>query len=265
MNGRDIADRLDFARVLGGEAAAMARDYFGRIGEIQVSRKGLQDVLTEADGAIERHLRARIEAAFPGDDVLGEEEGGEARGRTWVVDPIDGTSNFARGLPHFCVSIAFVADGATQIGVIDDPIGGTQYWAHRGGGAFRDGKPIRAAGTDDPRLAMADIGYSRRRPTDDYVACVKRFLAAGYDVRQAGSAALALAQVADGRIDMFFECHLYAWDVLAGELLVREAGGVTSGFLGGAGALSQGGPMLASAANLWPSCVSLIGEHLLAR
>ena len=257
MNGSQIAARLEFARVLGGECAALARDYFARIGEIAVSRKGLQDVLTEADGAIERHMRMRIGAAFSGDHVLGEEEGGSAAPSLWVVDPIDGTANFARGLPHYCVSIAYVANGDTQIGVIDEPAMRRQYWARRGGGAFCDGEPIKASAIADPKVAMADIGYSRRRPIADYVACAQRFLDAGFDVRQAGSAALGLAQVADGRIDLYYESHLYPWDVLAGELLVIEAGGVTSGFLTPE-SLAQGGPMLACASGL-----SLRAEALL--
>ncbi len=257
MNESEIAARLDFARVLGGECAAMARDYFVRIGEIAVSRKGLQDVLTEADGAIERHIRVRIGAAFPGDHVLGEEEGGSAAPKLWVVDPIDGTANFARGLPHYCVSIAFVADGVTQIGVIDEPAMKSQYWAQAGAGAFRDGKAIRVSAAADPALAMADVGYSRRRPIADYLCRAQRFLDAGFDVRQAGSAALALAQLADGRIDLFHEAHLYAWDVLAGELLVREAGGRTSGFLTPE-SFAQGGPILACSRELWAAAADIL-------
>ncbi len=257
MNDSEIAARLDFARLLGGECAALARGYFARIGEIAVSRKGLQDVLTEADGAIERHMRTRIGATFPGDHVLGEEEGGSAVPSLWVVDPIDGTANFARGLPHYCVSIAYVADGITQIGVIDEPAMKSQYCARRGGGAFRDDAPIKVSAIADPKMAMADIGYSRRRPIADYVACAQRFLDAGFDVRQAGSAALGLAQVADGRIDLYYESHLYPWDVLAGELLVTEAGGATSGFLTPE-SLAQGGPVLACAQGLWTAATDIL-------
>ncbi len=258
----NIQKRLEAARTIGGEAAEMARSYFARAGDLAVSQKGLQDIATEADGAVERLIRARLASLFPEDAFLGEEDGGETGPRVWVVDPIDGTSNFARGLPHFCVSIAFVDSGTTQIGVIDDPVARSQYWARNGHGAFRDGRALRVRPTTEPAKAMVEVGYTRRRPLEDYTAVVLRLLAAGYDVRQSGSAALGLAQIADGRIDGYFEHHLNSWDVLAGALLVREAGGKTNDFLTG-NALIDGNEMLASAPGLWKSMVDLCGlDHL---
>ena len=252
------APRLDFARKLGGECAAMARDYFARLDTIAISRKGLQDVLTEADGAVERLIRSRVAEAFPGDFVLGEEEGGGGGGdHLWVVDPIDGTANFARGLPHYCVSIAFVARGVTEIGVIDEPAAGVQYWTRRGAGAYRDERRLRVSPVDDPTMAMADLDFSRKRTVDEYVSGVKRFLNAGYDVRKAGSAALALARVADGRLDLFYHGHLSPWDVLAGELMVRESGGVTSGF-SGPEKMARGGSILACTQGLWASARAIV-------
>jgi myo-inositol-1(or 4)-monophosphatase len=247
-----LESRLEAARTIGNEAAEMARRYFERAGELAVSQKGLQDIATEADGAVERLIRARLAALFPDDAFLGEEDGGATGARVWVVDPIDGTSNFARGLPHFCVSIAFVEAGATQIGVIDDPIARSQYWACKGHGAFRDGRVLHVRRTDNPENAMVEVGYTRRRPLEDYTSTVLRLLAAGYDVRQSGSAALGLAQIADGRIDGYFEHHLNSWDVLAGALLVREAGGRTNDFLAG-NALVEGNKMFACVPGLWNS------------
>jgi len=230
----------------------MARSYFKRAGELAVSQKGLQDIATEADGAVERLIRSRLAALFPDDDFLGEEDGGRAGARVWVVDPIDGTSNFARGLPHFCVSIAFVDSGQTEIGVIDDPVARSQYWARKEHGAFRDGRKLRVRATANPEKAMVEVGYTRRRPLEDYTSVVLRLLSAGYDVRQSGSAALGLAQIADGRIDGYFEHHLNSWDVLAGALLVREAGGRTNDFLARNG-LVDGNEMFACVPGLWSS------------
>ncbi len=234
----------------------MARGYFARAGELTVASKGLQDIATEADGAVERLIRARLAASFPNDAFLGEEDGGTVAARVWVVDPIDGTSNFARGLPHFCVSIAFIESGTTQIGVIDEPVARIQYWACKGHGAFRDGRALRVRPTTNPEKAMVEVGYTRRRPLADYTDVVLRLLEAGYDVRQSGSAALGLAQIADGRLDGYFEHHLNSWDVLAGALLVREAGGSTNDFLTET-ALTEGNEMLASAPGLWESMVEL--------
>lgn len=254
----DIQKRLEAARAIGGEAAEMARSYFARAGELAVSQKGLQDIATEADGAVERLIRARLASLFPDDAFLGEEDGGQAGSRVWVVDPIDGTSNFARGLPHFCVSIAYVEAGVTEIGVIDDPVAHSQYWARKGHGAFRDGRVLRVRSTTHPDKAMVEVGYTRRRPLTDYTAVVLRLLDAGYDVRQSGSAALGLAQIADGRLDGYFEHHLNSWDVLAGALLVREAGGRTNDFLAG-DSLVNGNEMLATTVGLWHSMAGLCG------
>jgi myo-inositol-1(or 4)-monophosphatase len=256
----ELDRRLDVARAIGSEAAEMARGYFARAGTLSVAHKGPQDIVTEADGAVERMIRARLAASFPDDSFLGEEDGGAAGTRIWVVDPIDGTSNFARGLPHFCVSIAFVDTGTTEIGVIDEPVARRQYWTRRGTGAFCDGRPLRVRDTTDPGRAMVEVSFSRRHPVGDYSATVLRFLEAGYDVRQAGSAALGLAQVADGRLDGYFERHLYSWDVLAGALLVREAGGRTNEFLTGT-AMTDGGEMLASVPGLWVSMARLCGSR----
>ncbi len=205
--------------------------------------------MTAADGAVERLIRARIAAAFPEDGVLGEEGGGAVAPRLWVVDPIDGTANFARGLPHFCVSIAFCVDGQTEIGVIAEPVSGTLYTARRGAGAFRNGTPIRAAATSETRQSMIEYGYCERMTSAQNMDLLHRLVDAGCDVRVAGSAALGLARVADGRVDGYCELHLWSWDVLAGLLLVEEAGGRANAFLANNG-LSGGNPVLASAPGL---------------
>jgi myo-inositol-1(or 4)-monophosphatase len=208
--------------------------------------KGPQDFLTETDGRVEAHIRGALAAAFPGDGFLGEESGGEAATRIWVVDPIDGTANFTRGIPHFCTSIAFMDRGVVEIGGIANPASGEVYFARRGRGATRDGKAIHVAATDLFDRASVEFGWSPRLPNSIYVERLAAILATGANVRRSGSGALALAYVADGRQDAYVELHINAWDCLAGLLLVREAGGLVNDFLAGDG-LMRGNPVLAAA------------------
>ena len=143
-----------------------------------------------ADGEVERSIVAALGAAFPDDAFLGEESGGTAGDPCWVIDPIDGTANFARGLPHWCVAIAFVAAGRTDVGVIYDPNGDLLYSARRGAGALRNAVPIRVSATDDPAHASVDIGYSRRTGIDDFARIMSAIARAGRqrDTRRIGGA-----------------------------------------------------------------------------
>ena len=230
-----IAARFAFARDIAREAGALAMSHYRRPGGLAVESKGLQDVVTVADRAVETTLVARIAKAFPCDVVLGEEGGYSAAydgsAPLWVIDPIDGTANFARGIPHFCISIAFVRDLQTEVGVIYQPATDELYVARRGGGATLNGRPIRVSGLADPRQAMIEAGWSTRRPTAPYIALVDHLYRAGAQVRRAGSGTLGLAYVADGRTDAYCELHMNSWDVLAGLLLVEEAGGYVNDFL----------------------------------
>ncbi|MBI3452546.1 MAG: inositol monophosphatase [Rhodospirillales bacterium] len=242
----DLEPRYGCAIEAANEAAQMARRYFARLPELKVSIKGPQDYITEADGAIERLIAGRLKKAFPSDAVLGEEGGGDTGDRMWVIDPIDGTANFSRGFGQYGITIAFVENARTEFGIVAEPEANALYTARRGGGAYRNGRPIRVSATHDPSRATVEVGYSMRRPIDDYLAMVGRLVAGGFAVCQVGSAALGLARVAEGVLDGYAEAHLYAWDVLAGELLVREAGGWSNGFRLPDG-LKSGGPALASA------------------
>ena len=260
MNSDEIERRFRVATTIAREAATLARRYFADIDTLAVSMKGPQDWLTEADGAVERLIVSRLAEAFPGDRVLGEEGGGETvPDRLWVIDPIDGTANFARGLPHFCIALAFVDDGATQLAIVHEPIADNLYRARRGGGATRNGKPIAVSRTRDPRQAYLDIGYSNRVPYADYVATTQRLLEAGVYVRQGGSGVLGLAQVADGRIDAFFERFLKPWDALAGMLLIEEAGGRVNDFIAGGKGIADGNVALGCTPLLWPVLADLTG------
>lgn len=224
MTPAELDRRADFLPGLARSAGAIAREGFARL-DRGVTMKGPQDFLTETDGAVEAHVRARLAEAFPGDGILGEEGGGDLAPDLWVVDPIDGTANFARGLPHYCVAIAFVSGGATRLGATYDPSRDELYLAREGRGATRNGSPIRVAATTDPAAAAVEFGCSPRTPRDRYLAGLAAMLAAGLSVRRTASGALGLAYVADGRIDGYAEYFMHPWDCLAGLLLVQEAGG----------------------------------------
>jgi myo-inositol-1(or 4)-monophosphatase len=240
-------------------AGDLQRRYFADRSTLATSFKGPQDYLTAADGAVERQVVASLKAAFPGDGVLGEESGGSHDpAALWVVDPIDGTANFANGIGHFCISIAFVAAGREEMGAIYDPVRGDMFLARAGGGATCNGRPMKTTTIGDPARAQVELGWSSRRPMAAYTAALEKLVAAGASFRRAGSGALGLAYVADGRSDGYAELHINAWDCLAGLLMVREAGGRTNDFLG-MGGLAAGAPVLAAGPGLYADLGRLVG------
>jgi len=246
----DIGARLVAASALAREAGALIRRrYRARTRSALPDFKGHQDFLTAADAEVEDLIRRRLAQSFPRDDFFGEEGGGTFGETVWVVDPIDGTANFARGIPHFAVSIAFVRNGHVEVGVVYDVMPGELYAAARGRGATLDGEPIRTSGLSDLRHATVEAGWSPRLPPEPYVGMVHRLYASGVNVRRAGSGTLGLAYVADGRMEAYCELHINSWDALAGLLLVREADGWTNDFLAGDG-LARGNPVLACTAEL---------------
>lgn len=211
-----------------------------------IGMKGPQDFLTETDGAVEQHLKRRIASVFPDDAFLGEESGGFVGPDIWVVDPIDGTANFARQIPHYCISIAFVSNGRIELGAIYNPSINEFYFARHGRGATKNGQPIRVADTTDYSAACVELGWSNRVPMAQYLATLTKLLEQGANVRRGASGALGLAYVAEGRSDAYAELHMYAWDCLAGLLLVEEAGGVVGPFLDRDGLASGGGVVAAA-------------------
>lgn len=211
----------------------------------QFELKGPHDYLTEADGEIERLIRRGIARKFPADAFFGEE--GEERSVgtcTWVVDPIDGTANFARGLPHFGICIGMLHEGEPALGVIGIPMSHEIFAARRGSGATLNGERIAVSNVTDMARATVELGWSTRRPVTSYTGLIDRVMSTGAGTRNGGSAAVALANVAAGRLDGFCEFHVNAWDCLAGIVVVREAGGWVSDFLQGNGLL-EGNALLA--------------------
>src|SRR5882672_9535206 len=196
----------------------------------QIDKKGTIDLVTEVDVAVERQFRAMIAERFPDHQVLGEEFGGAAAappGACWVFDPIDGTSNFAHGLPIFCASLALEIDGVAEVAAVYDPTRKELFTAERGGGAFLNGAPLRVSSATRLVDAMLVTGfpYDVHSRIEEIVGLFARFVGRARAVRRLGSAALDLCYIAAGRMDGFWERDLKPWDIAAGALIVEEAGG----------------------------------------
>lgn len=241
----------------------MMRNAFNAPDKPAYSLKGRQDYLTVTDGAVEQYVRAEIERRFPGDAVLGEEAGGETGGaaRLWIVDPVDGTANFARAIPHFCISLCLMVNGELEAGAIYEPMHDELFIAQRGHGAWCNGVRLQVSEQVELSASSVEIGWSPRRSPDSYLALVSRCMHAGCSVRRAGSGALGLAYVAAGRCEAYAEAHINSWDVAAGLLLVREAGGRVNDFWADNG-LAQGNPVLATNARLASELSVLTGIPL---
>lgn len=207
---------------------------------LEVSLKGTNDLVTNVDKSTEALIIEEIRKVYPDDMILGEESGtaecGEGGRRRWVIDPIDGTQNFAQGIPLYCVSIGLQVDGESVVGCIYDPNRDELFSAALGEGAFLNGEPMGVSKKEDLGEALVVTGFPLTR-TDEFKWTVKQYFAmtdVSRGVRRLGSAALDLAYVACGRIDLFWEYGLKPWDTAAGYLMVQEAGGVVTDLEGGA-------------------------------
>lgn len=254
----DMDARFEIAKTMALEAGAIAIDYFRKPAMLGLRSKGLHDPVTEADLAVDHHLRQVIGEKFPTDAILSEEIGGGNASNLWVIDPIDGTQNFARGLGHFAISIAFVSGGRCEIGVVYNPATGEMFSAKRGNGAFCNGERLAVRVPTGPDDAVIDAGYSTKLPIPDYIAMLGRLTAADFGFVQNGSAAMGLAHVAAGRLDGYCELVLQSWDVMAGTLLIEEAGGWVSGFSVGDD-LTQGRAILACVPSLRGRLIEITG------
>ncbi|MFB7844390.1 inositol monophosphatase family protein [Microbacterium sp. NPDC056052] len=224
----------DLAVEIAREAGELAQRRRAEGVSIAASKSSLADIVTEADREVEALIRARLNTERPGDGFLGEESGGGdgSTGITWVVDPIDGTVNYASGIPLYAVSIAAVEGGSDPdrwtalVGVVQSPVVGETFSAVRGEGAFRNGERLHVAEAGPAGALLATgFGYDPSTHAGD-LATVGRVMPIARDLRRGGSAATDLAYVAAGRLDGYFERGLSPWDHAAGALLVQEAGGV---------------------------------------
>ena len=204
-----------------------------------VSKKGEIDLVTEVDLECEHMCRAVLAERFPDHDVLAEEQGTgpfapKGSRHRWVFDPLDGTTNYAHGLPIFCASLGLEIDGRVQVGAIYDPTRKELFTAERGHGAYLNGQALRVSSTPllGDALLVTGFPYDVHKHTGDLVAMFAAFLGRARAVRRLGSAALDLCYVAAGRFESFWEQHLKPWDVAAGGLIVEEAGGRVTGMDG---------------------------------
>ena len=201
----------------------------------QIDYKGAVNLVTQADRAAEAAIVMKLQEEFPGYAILAEESGKVAGSNlVWVVDPLDGTNNFAHGFPVFCVSIALLDREEPIVGVTYDPLRDECFSAIRGGGAFLNRKEMHVSGVPDLHHGLLATGfpYDRLTAADNNSKAFAMFLRHAQGIRRAGSAALDLAYVACGRLDGFWEMRLHPWDVAAGVLLVREAGGMVTSYSG---------------------------------
>ncbi len=215
---------------------------------IEVQRKGVNDYVTEVDRHAESLIVAALQKAYPDHAFLGEESGRtgkhESAEYVWIIDPLDGTTNFVRGFPHFCVSIGCTYRGVLQYGVVLDPVRNEEFTACRGRGAQLNGRRIRVSGKSHFDGALLGTGFPFKKEqmawVDDYFEALQKISVETAGIRRAGSAALDLAYVAAGRFDAYWEYGLKPWDLAAGALLVQEAGGLVSDLKGGQDFLRSG-------------------------
>jgi len=261
---RETRERLELAIGLARAAGAIQRERYESDFAVGTKSSAV-DLVTDVDRACEQAVVEGIRAARPGDAVLAEEGGGqEPDGATWrwLIDPLDGTTNYAHGYPCFCVSIGLEREGETLAGVVYNPLLDELYHAVRGGGAFRNGRRIRVSGETDLGRSLVATGfaYDRRENPRANLEHFGAFLRTARAVRRDGSAALDLCAVACGRFQGYWEFGLKPWDVAAGVLLVEEAGGRCSD-PAGAPAPRDGSVVVASNALVHEAMLRVLAEH----
>jgi len=234
---------IRFARSIAREAGDLLLDFHRSRSETSVSYKGPKDMVTAADSKAQELLIRRIREAYPEDGIVAEEEGGTIEGGAgvWHVDPLDGTTNFLHRFPLFAVSVARTIHGELQLGVVHVPVLERTYSAEAGRGCTCNGERIRVSDVRDPLRSLVATGFAcvRSNLPEDGVPYFESVVRRVQGIRRGGSAAIDLAFTAEGRLDGFWEMNLNGWDVLAGILLVREAGGVVTDFLGGGAMVSR--------------------------
>ncbi|WP_412500966.1 inositol-1-monophosphatase [Shewanella chilikensis] len=218
---------------------------YTELDRIEVDAKGVNDFVTSVDKEAEAAIIYQIRKSYPDHSIVGEENG-ENRGTNqdylWIVDPLDGTNNFVNSVPHFAVSIAMQYKGKTEVAVVYDPVRDELFSAVRGKGAKLNDFRLRVNNVNDLGGSLVATGFpfKARQHTETYMKLFGEAFSLSADLRRAGSAALDLAYVAAGRVDAFFELGLKPWDIAAGDLIVREAGGTVTDFSGGHNYLLSG-------------------------
>lgn len=250
-----MALRSSLVNVMTGAAQKAARHLvrdFGEVENLQVSRKGPADFVSTADRRSEDILRAELSRARPAYGFLMEESGtvdGTDTSNRWIVDPLDGTTNFLHGIPFFSISIGLERDRELYAGVIYEPITDQMFWAEKGQGAFLNGRRLRVSSRRDLADSLIATGIPFKgvlKGGDGFVRQMDAVMRRAAGVRRMGSAALDMAYVAAGRFDGYWESGLHAWDMAAGIVLVREAGGFVTEIDGGKGFMTSGNVLAAN-------------------
>ena len=235
MDSVDLDRRFAAGLAATRDAGRLARGFFDRRRDLTIDLKGAQDMVSKADREVEQQLVAQLSAAFPDDAFLGEELGQQGEGRVcWVVDPIDGTSNFVRGISFWCVSVGLLVDNVPTLGFVYDTICDEMFAGRRGRGATCNGRTMQVSGAGLSR-ARVNLGFTFKQSADRFTGVVQRLVAQGVEFGRYGSGALSLAYVADGRLEGFWESRINSWDVCAGLVLASESGAVVDDFFAGEG------------------------------
>ncbi len=237
------------------------------LSQIQVSEKKHNDFVTQIDEAAEEAIVDVLLKAYPSHAILAEESGASASQNqdseyVWIIDPLDGTTNFIHGFPQYCVSIALQHRGVTTQAVVYDPVHNDLFTASKGDGTYLNGKRLRVSKRDKLSDSLIGTGFPARDMSrlDEYMAMFKIMTEQCQGLRRPGSAALDLAYVAAGRLDGFFEKGLQSWDMAAGALLITEAGGIVAGFTGDADYLEKG-DIIAGNPKIFYQMISLLGKY----
>ncbi|HEX2966588.1 MAG TPA: inositol monophosphatase family protein [Syntrophorhabdaceae bacterium] len=229
-----MEDLLKFAVRCAMESGRIQRKYYEK--EFAIHHKGEINLVTDVDLACQDRIVRLIRKKFPDDNIISEEQSNrfEADGNRWIIDPLDGTTNFAHGYPFFCTSIAYEVKGKVVLGVIYNPIFRELFVSERGKGAYLNGRRIHVSRTDELKKSLLTTGfpYDVATSKDNNIDHFVHFLFEAQAIRRDGSAALNLCYTACGRFDGFWEMKLNPWDIAAGALMVEEAGGQVSGIVG---------------------------------
>jgi myo-inositol-1(or 4)-monophosphatase len=255
-------DRFDFAQTLIIEAGNLALQYFANVTELSVISKGAQDMVSEADLAVEALIRERLMTAYPSDAYLGEETGhahGSSDSGIWVVDPIDGTQPFLSGLSSWCVSIAYVRSNDVLLGMVNNPAAGQLFIGGLGRTAELNGRAIAPREAHSLGDGLTFLGCNPRLRPEQVVPVLDRLLRAGGMFVRSGSGALGLCDVACGRLIGYVEAHINSWDCLGAVAVCTSAGARVSDYLSNDGLL-QGGPIVASSPQVYDELVAVLGE-----
>ncbi|MEM7197224.1 MAG: inositol monophosphatase [Pseudomonadota bacterium] len=260
MGKQPVALRTSIGEKIVRMAGVKALKYFAKLDDLTIETKGCQDFVSDADRSVEALIRQQLQYFFPDDAIIGEEDAPRSgsSGFTWVIDPIDGTSNFVFKIPLWCIVLACIYDGEPQISLIYDPIH-EELFASCGAGTTCNGAPIRVANAKDFTFGTTAVGYSMRRdPQNLCKAMLAIATQGGITVRQ-GSGALSLAYVAAGRFIGYLEEHMHAWDCLAGQFLIAQAGGKIEQQDANT-MLAQGGRVIAGAGPIFKE-LQTIADH----